>query len=203
MRAAVILLGPPGAGKGTIARQLVDEFGLHWLSSGELLRAQSQSGSARSKEIGRQIDAGNLVGDQLIIELVTGEIATLERHRSVLLDGFPRNLSQAQALESMADQIGLRVNLAVELKVDRVETERRILKRQADESRADDTLTTLRRRMALFEEQTMPVSGFYRQRQVLHEVDGMGTPRQVIDRILPLIRQALRPLGMSSRKEAG
>lgn len=203
MRGAVILLGPPGAGKGTIARRLVDEIDLYWLSSGELLRAQSEQGLERSEEIGRQIDAGHLVGDKLIVELVTAKIATLGSEQNVLLDGFPRNLSQAQALASMEDQIGLRVSLAVELKVDRGETERRILKRQVDEGRADDTLTTLRRRMAHFEDQTVPVSGFYRQRHLLQEVDGMGTPQQVLDRILPLIRQAFRPRGMSPQKEAG
>lgn len=203
MRRIVILFGPPAAGKGTVAKSIVREFGLYWLSSGDLLRTEIQSGTGRGIEIARRIDVGNFVSDEMIIDLVLAEIETLPPDRDILLDGFPRSLLQARTLEAYANDHRAEVSLVIELAVDEQETRRRVIERSRIEGRADDTVETLERRWSHFRRQTQPLASYYRQLGRLETVDGMGASRGVVERIDPFIRQALRSDESGRQKEAG
>jgi len=202
MRRIIVLLGPPGVGKGTAAIALVKSFSFGWLSSGELLRSVKQSGSELGSVIAGYIDDGRLVPDQLIIDLVEKEILRSPDDCYLLLDGFPRTLPQAASLEEMLGRHGDEVGLVIELTADLEEIERRILSRKAVEGRADDTLTTLRHRLEVYQRQTAPLVDFYKARNKLHRVSGMGNPADVLGRISQAIQNALKIEPISEKKEA-
>lgn len=202
MRRIIVLLGPPGVGKGTAAVALVNSFSFGWLSSGELLRSVKQSGSELGSTIAGFIDNGRLVPDQLIIDLVEKEILRSPDDCYLLLDGFPRTLPQAASLEEMLGKHGDQVGLVIELTADLEEIERRILSRKAVEGRADDTLSTLRHRLEVYQRQTAPLVDFYEARKKLHRVSGMGSPAEVVGRISQAIQNALKIEPISQKKEA-
>ena len=203
MRRIVILLGPPGVGKGTIARALLKRYGFEWLSSGELLRNQRRTTSEAAARIAELIDSGRLVPDELIVDLVKKELSSYHKDCYLLLDGFPRTLPQAVALEEFFAQQGDEVSLVIELQAEASELERRVLGRAKSEGRVDDTLATFRHRMGVFQDRTAPLIEFYSQRGKLQAIDGMGSPEDVVDRVGRCIRQALPIDSPPEKKEAG
>jgi adenylate kinase len=139
----------------------------------------------------------------LIIDLVAKELAAYPRDCFILLDGFPRTLPQAEALDESLKQEGDEVSLVLELQAETDELERRVLKRAEEEGRNDDTPETLKRRLLVFRELTAPLVEFYSDQQKLRTVDGMGTPNEVVDQIRHCIQQSL-PVDVAGRKkEAG
>jgi len=177
----IVLLGPPGAGKGTQAAALVAEHRLAYLSTGELLRAAAQAGTPAGREAQRFMSAGELVPDALMFALLEEAMPT----GGFLLDGFPRTLAQAGAL-------GARVDLAVLIDVpDDVLTER-----LAARGRADDAPATIRRRLAVYHEQTRPLLAYYQGDGRLVRVDGQGdseTVRTRLSRAIPFVASPQRP----------
>jgi adenylate kinase len=203
MRRIVILLGPPGVGKGTASKSLLVDYGFEWLSSGDVLRNEKETGSEMGRRIAGCIDAGRLVPDDMIIDLVAKELAAYPRDCFILLDGFPRTLPQAEALDESLKQEGDEVSLVLELQAETDELERRILKRAEEEGRNDDTPETLKRRLLVFRELTAPLVEFYSDQQKLRTVDGMGTPNEVVDQIRRCIQQSLSVDAVGRKKEAG
>ena len=203
MRRIVILLGPPGVGKGTVSQLLIEQFGFEWLSSGELLRDVKKSDSQIGQQIAKLIDAGEFVSDELIISLVEKELVKFPEDCCLLLDGFPRTLPQAEALDVMSPRLHAEVALAVELQADGEELERRIMNRAQEEGRKDDDLETFRHRMKVFEKRTAPLISYYKNRGRLQAIDAMGTPKQVLERANLCIQKNLPSAGISSQKEAG
>ena len=202
MRHVFVLLGPPGVGKGTLARSMVSDLSFRWLSSGELLRKEKRSGSEIGKQIAGLIDEGKFAPDELVIPLVEAELGKYPEDCCLLLDGFPRTLPQAPALDDIVNRSSDELSLVLELTADMAELERRILKRADEEGRQDDTLATLKHRIEIFRERTAPLVEYYESQGKLKQVDGMGSPREVLEQASLLIQQTLPGVEFPSKKEA-
>jgi adenylate kinase len=179
-----IIFGPPGSGKGTQAARIEAEYGLKHLSTGEILRAEAAKGTPTGKEVGRIMAAGDLVPDELIVDIVRSRLPEAEAGAGVLLDGFPRTVRQAQALDAMLAEEGHRVDLVISLEVPEHDLVERLLQRAALQGRADDTKQAITERMHEYHKLTEAVLDHYaRQGVVLERIDGTGTPEEVFDRI--------------------
>ena len=185
----IALFGAPGAGKGTQAERLVAERGLVQLSSGAMLRAAIAEGTElglRAKDI---IDRGDLVSDDIIVGMVAARIDDHDCAKGVILDGFPRTVTQAYSLDEMLSGKGLSLDCFIEIEVDDAALFARIENRAAKTggARADDNAATLRRRLAVYHERTAPLLPYYAEKGVLRSVDGMNSVDEVaaqIDAIL-------------------
>jgi adenylate kinase len=189
----LILLGPPGAGKGTQAKHLVRKHGLVQLSTGEMLRAAVNAGTPiglRAKDI---MARGELVPDDLVVAIISSRIDEPDARNGFILDGFPRTVPQAHALDQMLKEKGLKLDAVIELKVDEDILLSRIKKRIAESKargealRPDDDPGVLERRLLSYREYTAPLVAHYRRQNVLREVDGMAPAAQVsaaIDEVL-------------------
>jgi adenylate kinase len=183
-----IIFGPPGSGKGTQAARLEKQFNLAHLSTGAILRAEVGRGTDVGKKVGRSMAAGDLVRDDLIVTIVRNLLPTSERGAGVLLDGFPRTVEQARALDEMLAREGRRVDFVIALEVPEEELVDRILRRAAVEGRADDTKKAIAERMHEYHKLTEAVLDHYRKKGVRVEViDGTGDPDAVFERIRRVI----------------
>jgi adenylate kinase len=188
-----IIFGPPGSGKGTQAAKIEKEFDLKHLSTGDILRSEVASGSPTGREAGRIMAAGDLVPDELIVDIVRMRLPEAEAGRGVLLDGFPRTERQAQALDTMLADEGHRVDFVIALEVPEPELVDRLLHRAKVEGRADDTRKAITERMHEYHKLTEAVLDHYRRQGVpVQLVDGRGSPDEVFERIRGAI-------GISSR----
>lgn len=171
----LILLGPPGAGKGTQAKRLEEKHGVKQLSTGEMLRAAVASGSAIGQEAKAVMDAGQLVSDDIMVRMISERVDQPDCGKGFILDGFPRNVAQAKALDMMLAEKGLAIDHVIEFTVDEDAMIDRILKRAAEEGRSDDNEETLRKRMSVYREQTAPIIPYYRDKGALKTIDGMAS----------------------------
>lgn len=178
----VLLMGPPGAGKGTQANLLAAERGLEQLSTGAMLRAHVQGGTELGRRAKVIMDSGALVSDDIIIGMVKAELDRMRPIR-VLLDGFPRTTVQAEALDELLASFDARIDAAIELVVPESELIRRLLGRAAAEGRSDDNEDTIRTRMQVYLAQTRPLLDYYAAQGKLRSVDGIGTTDEVFDRV--------------------
>jgi adenylate kinase len=179
-----IIFGPPGSGKGTQAARIEEEFRLKHLSTGDILRHEVALGTPTGKEAGRIMAAGDLVPDELIVDIVRSRLPEAEEGSGVLLDGFPRTLRQAQALDAMLADEGHRVDLVVALDVPELALIDRLLHRAEVEGRADDAREAITERMREYHKLTEAVLDHYRKQGVAVEmIDGTGSPDAVFDRI--------------------
>jgi adenylate kinase len=191
----LILLGPPGAGKGTQAQRLVAKYGLVQLSTGDMLRAAVNAGSPvglRAKDI---MARGELVPDDVVVEIVSNRIDEPDARNGFILDGFPRTVPQAHALDRMLAQKGLKLDAVVELKVDEGILHKRIDRRIAEmrargeKVRPDDNPEVLHRRLLAYRDQTAPLATYYRLQGQLRTIDGMAP----IEEVAKAIDDALQP----------
>ncbi len=176
MATNVILLGPPGAGKGTQAQILQDRYGLVQLSTGDMLRAEVASGSDLGKQAKAVMDAGNLMPDGIMVEIIANRIAQPDCANGFILDGFPRTTAQAEALDRMLEAKRLSLDHVIEVAVDDAILVDRINARVAQNqgaARSDDNAETLKARLAVYHELTAPILPFYRNTGRLATVDGM------------------------------
>jgi adenylate kinase len=188
-----IIFGPPGSGKGTQASRIEKEFHLVHLSTGAILRSEVARGTEIGKEVARIMAAGDLVPDDIIVRIVRQRLPESEVGEGVLLDGFPRTLEQARALDEMLASEGHQVDFVIALDVPEDVLVERILHRAAIEGRSDDTREAIAERMREYHKLTEAVLDYYRRHGVrVIEVDGMGDPDEVFERIRGAI-------GISSR----
>lgn len=186
----LILLGPPGAGKGTQAKRLEDLHGLKQLATGDMLRSEIASGSPLGQKVEAIMAAGDLVSDDIMVEMIAHRITKPDCEKGFILDGFPRTVAQAEALDDMLANHKQDLNAVIELQVDEQELYNRIQKRAEDDgdtSRADDSVEVMRNRLDVFKKQTAPIIPYYRNKGLLKTVDGMQPIDVVageIDRIL-------------------
>ena len=178
----VLLMGPPGAGKGTQATRVAVARGLTKLSTGDMLRAHVGAGTELGKRAKAIMDAGDLVPDDVIVGMVRAEVEAAE-HVRFLFDGFPRTAAQAAALDALLAEEGAAVSAAIALDVPDDELVRRVLQRAAQEGRSDDNEATIRNRMVVYHEQTKPLLDYYDAQDKLTRVDGVGSMDVVTERI--------------------
>ncbi len=175
----LILFGPPGAGKGTQAKRLVDERGMIQLSTGDMLRAAKASGSELGRRVAAVMDAGQLVTDEIVIALIEERLPEAEAAGGAIYDGFPRTVAQAQALDTLLKERGRQIDLVIRLKVDEGALLDRIAKRFAEQGRSDDNPEAFKVRLVAYNDQTAPLLPYYQGQGKLVEVDGMGAIDQV------------------------
>lgn len=218
--AVLILLGPPGAGKGTQARMLEQKFGLVQLSTGDLLRAAVAAGTEAGKAAKAVMEAGDLVSDDIVIAILRDRIAEPDCARGVILDGFPRTTVQAEALDKLLAENGQKVNAAISLEVEDAEMVTRIAGRYTcamcgegyhDQykqpkvdgvcdkcgsiefsRRADDNAETVASRLEAYHEQTAPLIDYYKDRGVLRKLDAMGQIDQIARGLESIVGDAMR-----------
>jgi len=179
----IVLLGAPGSGKGTQAAQLVEELGLTHISSGELLRAAAKAGTELGLKAKSIIDRGELVSDDIMLGLIKERLSQPDVAGGFILDGYPRNIIQAGALDELLDSLEQPIDEALQIDIDFEMAVKRIARRAAKEGRSDDTEEVARNRMKIYSEQTAPVVDYYAGKGVLTRVLGDGTAEEVFQRI--------------------
>ena len=181
----LILLGPPGAGKGTQAARLTEKFKIPQLSTGDMLRAAVKAGTPVGLQAKAVMDAGGLVSDEIVCGIISDRIEEADASNGFILDGFPRTVAQAKALDELLAKKAMDLDAIVELKVDENALLARIEKRAAETLaaggavRADDNPEAFKVRLVSYREQTAPVSAYYASKGVLKSVDGMAPIDQV------------------------
>lgn len=179
----LILMGPPGAGKGTQATFVAQHYSIPAISTGDIFRANVSEGTPLGKEAQRYMDAGEYVPDDVTNKMVRNRIDEPDAEGGFLLDGYPRTVAQVEELDGMIKHTGHRLDAAVVLTVDEEEIVQRLLQRAQTDGRADDTEEVIRRRQEVYAEQTAPLIETYRERGILREVDGLGEVEEITRRI--------------------
>jgi adenylate kinase len=205
----LILLGPPGAGKGTQAKRLVERFNAIQLSTGDMLRAAVATGTPvglRAKDI---MARGDLVPDDVVVAIVADRISEPDARHGFILDGFPRTVAQAEALDRMLEQKGLALDAVIELKVNetallsRIEGRAASMAARGEALRADDNPESFKKRLEAYRVQTAPLAGYYAGKGMLRAVDGMASIDDVTAAIAETLSEITGPGATPQRREAG
>jgi adenylate kinase len=177
----LLIMGPPGAGKGTQAAMICDEFGIPHVSTGDLFRLNLSQGTALGEEAKKYMDAGEYVPDSVTNGMVRERLKENDARDGFLLDGYPRTVAQVAELDGMLS--GKSLDRVIELTADTDVVVNRLLGRAIEQGRADDSEEVIRRRLEVYEEQTAPLTALYKSRGILVQVDGLGTVDEVTARI--------------------
>lgn len=187
MGADLVMLGPPGSGKGTQAARLTEKYRIPHIATGDIFRAQAESGTPLGAEVKAYLDRGELVPDELAIDVIRHRLAQPDAQHGFVLDGFPRTVPQAQALDALLAELGRPLDAVLYLEVDRQALIERMLQRAQVEGRSDDQPDVIRHRIEVFLEQTAPLIDYYSRQSKLRLIDGTRAPEEVaaaIDAIL-------------------
>ena len=174
----IVFIGPPGAGKGTQAERIVAKYGLAHLSTGDMLRAARDAKTAVGVEADKYMSAGELVPDAIIVDIIAERLDQPDCRNGYLLDGFPRTIAQAEALDRMLQEKGTSLDVVLELNV----PEDELFQRLAGRGRADDQPEVIRQRLVAYREQTEPLLQYYQKQGLLKSIDGMGTIEEIFQR---------------------
>lgn len=175
----IILFGPPAAGKGTQAKRLVTEYGFIQLSTGDMLRAARSAGTELGERVAAIMDSGQLVSDEIVIELIEDQLDTHKEAPGFIFDGFPRTVPQAEALDKTLESRGMAVDVVIRLKVDETALLERVTKRYEEQGREDDNPETFSKRLDAYNAQTAPLLPIYSEQDKLVEVDDMSSIENV------------------------
>ena len=186
----LLLVAPPGAGKGTQAAKLAAHYGIAHLASGELLRKEVAAGTKIGRMVADYLRRGDLVPDELVIEMLTGPVLEAAKQGGYVLDGFPRTLRQAEEAYQVAQQIeGIELQAVIHLEVGSEELRRRLLARAEREGRTDDTEAVIAHRLEVFDSETEPLLSFYAERGLVVDIDGEPAVDQVFADIVAGVDQ--------------
>jgi adenylate kinase len=180
----LVVLGPPGAGKGTQAVRLAEHFACADVATGDIFRANVASGTELGRIAQEYMDRGDLVPDEVVIAMVMDRLAAQDCQAGFVLDGFPRTVNQAEALDRRLVELGTPLDAALSFEVTEEELLRRLAGRAAAQHRADDAEQTIRHRLEVFASKTRPLIDYYRHRRLLTMIDGVGRVEDVTLRIL-------------------
>ena len=184
----IVILGPPGSGKGTQAAMLVDELGVPHISTGSLLRNAAKRGTELGLQAKAITDKGELVPDDIMSDMIEERLSRDDVANGFILDGYPRTVTQAKSLDVMLARLEKPVQEALHIDVDPELIIKRIAKRAKEEGRSDDTAETVRNRMRVYAEQTAPVADYYEEQGLLTRVLGDGNKDEILQRILSVLK---------------
>ncbi|UNK58235.1 adenylate kinase [Pseudoxanthomonas daejeonensis] len=186
----LVLLGPPGSGKGTQAARLKETLGVPHISTGDLLRAEVAAGTPLGLQAKEVMARGDLVSDEILLGMLESRLGRDDVERGFILDGYPRNLAQAGALDGLLAKIGQPLDAVVQLDVATDLLVERIAGRAQAEGRADDNPESVRKRLQVYNDSTAPVIGFYADRGTLTAIDGVGSMDEITARVLAALKKA-------------
>ncbi len=186
----LLLLGAPGAGKGTQAKRISDEYEIPQISTGDMLRAAVAAGTELGRRVEPILEAGELVPDALIVELIRERLGHEDTRTGFILDGFPRTIPQAEALDAMLEDIDRRIAAVLEFQLPEAEAVERLLGRAAQEGRVDDTPDTIRRRMEVYREQTEPLAAYYLARGLLVGINAAAGVDAVYQQVVQVLERS-------------
>jgi len=184
----IVLLGAPGSGKGTQAKLIVDKLNIPHISTGDLLRGAIAAKTPLGLEAKKVMDKGDLVSDDIVLGMLKERITQNDANNGFILDGFPRNVAQAEMLEDLLKVLNMSLDHALLIEVDPDEVVARIAKRAEIEGRTDDTEEVVRNRLNVYKEQTAPVADFYKGQNIVTEILGQGSIEDVQQRIAAVLR---------------
>ena len=180
----VVIFGPPGAGKGTQSKKIIEKYGLRHISTGDLLRNEIASGSELGIRIKAKINKGKLISDEIITDILINEIDNLGKDiPGIIFDGFPRTLEQAEMLYNLLEERGMEVKVMIDLEVDEEELIKRLLYRAKIAGRSDDTIDVIKKRLKVYHKKTEPVIDFYKKKGKFRKIDGSGSIDEIFARI--------------------
>lgn len=179
----IVLFGPPGAGKGTQSENIIRDYKLVHLSTGDILRGEVAAGTDLGNKAKAIMDAGKLVSDEIVIGMISNKIDANTQAKGFIFDGFPRTVTQAEALDSMLAEKGTSISCMISLVVAEDELVKRLVKRGETSGRADDNEETARKRYKEYNDKTLPVGDYYKMQGKLHEINGIGEVSDIFGRI--------------------
>ena len=171
----IVIFGAPGSGKGTQSERIVEKFGINHISTGDVLRAEIKNGTELGKTAKGYIDQGQLIPDELMIDILASVFDSFKDSKGVIFDGFPRTIAQAEALKKMLAERGQDVSVMVDLDVPEEELMVRLIKRGKDSGRADDNEETIKKRLHVYHSQTAPLIDWYKNEKKYQHINGLGT----------------------------
>lgn len=179
----IVIFGAPGSGKGTQSENLIKKYGLAHISTGDVLRTEIKAGSELGKLAEGYISKGQLVPDEVVIDMLAKVLDSKKDANGVIFDGFPRTIPQGEALDAMLEKRGQKVSAVVSLDVEEAELVDRLLKRGQLSGRSDDNEETIKSRLDVYRNQTSPLKEHYNKQGKLHSIHGMGKVEEIFDRI--------------------
>ena len=171
----IVIFGAPGSGKGTQSERIVEKYGINHISTGDVLRAEIKNGTELGKTAKGYIDQGQLIPDELMIDILGSVFDSFKDSKGVIFDGFPRTIAQAEALTKMLAERGQDVSVMVDLDVPEEELMVRLIKRGKDSGRADDNEETIKKRLHVYHSQTAPLIDWYKNEKKYQHINGLGT----------------------------
>ena len=171
----IVIFGAPGSGKGTQSERIVEKYGINHISTGDVLRAEIKNGTELGKTAKGYIDQGQLIPDELMIDILASVFDSFKDSKGVIFDGFPRTIAQAEALKKMLAERGLDVSVMLDLEVPEDELMVRLIKRGKDSGRADDNEETIKKRLHVYHSQTSPLIDWYKNEKKYQHINGLGT----------------------------
>ena len=171
----IVIFGAPGSGKGTQSERIVEKYGINHISTGDVLRAEIKNGTELGKTAKGYIDQGQLIPDELMIDILASVFDSFKDSKGVIFDGFPRTIAQAEALKKMLAERGQDVSVMVDLEVPEDELMVRLIKRGKDSGRADDNEETIKKRLHVYHSQTAPLIDWYKNEKKYQHINGLGT----------------------------
>ena len=171
----IVIFGAPGSGKGTQSERIVEKYGINHISTGDVLRAEIKNGTELGKTAKGYIDQGQLIPDELMIDILASVFDSFKDSKGVIFDGFPRTIAQAEALKKMVAERGQDVSVMLDLEVPEDELMVRLIKRGKDSGRADDNEETIKKRLHVYHSQTSPLIDWYKNEKKYQHINGLGT----------------------------
>ena len=183
----IVIFGAPGSGKGTQSERIVEKYGINHISTGDVLRAEIKNGTELGKTAKGYIDQGQLIPDELMIDILASVFDSFKDSKGVIFDGCPRTIAQAEALKKMLAERGQDVSVMVDLEVPEDELMVRLIKRGKDSGRADDNEETIKKRLHVYHSQTAPLIDWYKNEKKYQHINGLGTMEGIFAEICEAI----------------